>query len=876
MKEQKEYRNPPRIAEWILKKIYWEKAYSIRLGDFGEIYNEVIQERNILTGWLWYWDQIFISVIFRIKFKAFWSITMFTNYLKIAVRNFKRYKLFSFINVFGLAIGIATCMIISFWVQRELSYDRFHKNAHRIYRLERELFRDNLYSRWPIVSGAYKQALIDDYPEIENSVRFWRREFSIKDSNEIIRRQTLYAVDNSVFEIFDFGLEKGDHKTALTEPMSVVLSRENALKYLGTVDVIGKSLTFEWNGEPVDFQVTGILNKVPENSHVHFDMLISISSYPENRFNDWRSNYLYTYILVSENTMKSELENKLKTFVNQHLEPVYGDLLSQGLDIHEVLKLELVPVIDIHLNPSPTWEIEPQGSMLSVYIFSSVAFLILLIACINFINLSTARANKRAKEVGLRKTIGAGKNQLIGQFIQESVILAVITLPLAVAMLSLFFPVYNYAFGEELSVYLLLQAKNLLIFTGITLAVGLFAGLYPAFYLTRFEPVIVLKGGVSKGTGKSAFRKNMVIIQFLISITLIIGMFTVYKQMKYIQNRNLGFNKENVVVLTIRSRQVAQGFNAYRSELLQDSNIKSVSASSDIPSVLHFSNTNFGNIRKPEDPVILTIIFTDYDFVDTYKMNIRSGRKFSKDFSTDTSGTILLNEAAVTKFGWTPEEAVGKELRSYFGSGRIIGVVKNFHLRSLRDEIEPTTLLLFPNNVSYISIRILPGDVVNTLNYIRQKWDHTFPGEQFEYSFLDNRINRLYENEKKMQNIFIVFTCFSIFVACLGLFGLAAYTSEARTKEIGIRKVMGATSGNVVYLLSKEITGLVILANIVAWPLAWFFMNKWLQSFAYRANLNWYIFIFSGTGALLIALFTVSFQAVKAARANPVDSLNYE
>jgi len=802
---------------------------------------------------------------------------MFKNYLKIAYRYFTGHKLFSFINVFGLAIGIATCTIISLWVQRELSYDRFHKNAHRIYRIERELFRDNAYSRWPITGGAYKQALIDDFPEIENAVRFWGREFSIKDHNNFTHRQGMFAVDNSIFEIFDFNLEKGDESTALIKPMSVVLTRDNALKFLGTDNVIGKSLRFEWSGEQVAVEITGILKEVPRNSHVDFDMLISISSYPNDRFSDWRSNYLFTYILAAENTTRNDLEEKLKTFVSKRLEPHYGDLLSQGLGIHEVLKMHLFPITDIHLYPSSNWEIGAGGSMTSVYIFSSIAVLILIIACINFMNLSTACANKRAKEVGLRKTIGAFRSQLRAQFIQESVLMAVIALFFAIALVSLFIPAYNDIFDDNLSMNSLLQFKNLIMLIGTTLLVGFLAGLYPAFYLTKFEPAGILKSSPMLGRGRSIFRRNMVFIQFIISITLIIGTLTVYSQMEYIQTRSLGFDKENVVLLPVRSEQVVQSYEGFRNELLRNSQIQSLAVSSDLPGETFYSNTNFLSKERTDEPVSLIVLMTDYDFVDTYQMEMVAGRPFSREFSSDTAGTIMLNEAAIQRFGWTPQEAIGKDLFYFRGSiGKIVGVVKDFNYRSLHTTVEPMALILDPNDIRAISVRIQPGNIKRTIAFIRQKWEAAFPDELFEFTFLDNRMNQLYENEMKMQNIFIIFSCFSIFVACLGLFGLSVFIAAERTKEIGIRKVLGASLGKIILLLSKEFITWIIIANIVAWPLAYFIMNKWLQNFAYRVNIGIWIFILSASLALIIALLTLSYQSIKAAVANPVESLRYE
>jgi putative ABC transport system permease protein len=876
MTEKKGY-SSPMVPRFLLKLM---SAYYVKhsvVEDFEETFYEIKKSEGSFRAKRWYWNNALKTFFGYLKFVVSWRFTMFKNHLKIAYRNFVRHKLYSFINVFGLAIGLSICMIISLWVLREMSYDRFHEKVNRIYRIERELFRDNLYSRWPITGGRYKQALIDDFSEIENASRFWRREFAIKDHNNDIHRQVMFAVDNSVFDIFDFHLEEGDEQNALSDPMNVVITRKNAVKYFGTGNAVGKSLTFEWQGEPTDFSVTGILKEVPQNSHIHFDMLLSITSYKEEPYTDWRSNYLYTYVLVSENTVKQDLEEKLKTFVTNRLEPEYGDLLLQDRSIHDVLKMHLFPIRNIHLHPSPNWEVEPGGNISSVYLFACIAALILVIACLNFVNLSTARASKRAKEVSLRKTIGAEKRQLRVQFIQESVLLAFVSLVMAFVMSSLFIQAYNEIFSENLSISSFWQIQNLIVLLGATFVVGVLAGLYPAYYLTRFEPVLVMKGGPQSGSKKSAFRRNLVIVQFSISIMLIVGVFTVYKQMRYIQNQSLGFDKENVVILPVRSQQIAQNYESFRNELMQNSQIISTSASSEIPADSHYSNS-YVNPPESDCGVNMILFSSDHDYVETYKLEVLAGRAFSRDFSTDKEGTIILNESAARRIGWTPAEAIGKKLVGGYleGEGQVIGVVKNFNYRSLRREVEPMALFLIPNYIRKISVRIMPGDVGRTLNFIRQKWQSTFPGEQFEYGFLDSRIEQLYVNEKKMQDLFAIFSTLSILVACLGLLGLVSFTAELKTKEIGIRKVLGASTGRMVMMLSKEFIQWIILANIVAWPLAWFVMNRWLQNFAYRTHINGAVFVLAGFLAVAIAVVSFIFQTVKTACAKPVDSLRYE
>lgn len=802
---------------------------------------------------------------------------MFRNYLKTTYRNLKGNKLYSMINISGLALGLSICFIITLWIQRELSYDRFHSKADRIYRVERELFRDNLYSRWPIGSGQYKRLLLDDYPEIESAVRFWRNEFAVRDFKNNIRRLPLFAVDNSVFEIFDFGLELGDEKTALTEPKTIVLTRENALKYLGRDDVIGRSLTFEWAGEPVDFKVTGILREVPENSHIHFGALISISSYPDETFASLRSNNLYIYILVREGVSQKVTEEKMMTFVENRLGPVYGDLLVSGLSIHEVLKVHLFPITGIHLHPAENWEAEPGGSVQSVYIFSTIAAFILILACVNFINLSTARAGKRAKEVSLRKTVGAGKNQLRAQFIQESTQSAFISLAAALVLCYLFIPLFHRIFAVQISFGSLLQPRNLIFMVGTTLAAGILSGIYPAFYLTRFDPAVILKGGSTTGKGRSALRKNMVVFQFAISTTLIFGMLTVFLQMRFVQTRSLGFNKDNVIVIPARTRQVFQSYESFRSELIQNAKVVSVSASTDLPGDPLYANSAVTR-KDSNEPINLIFFSCDYDYVETLKLEIEAGRDFSREFSADMDRSVMLNQAAAKRIGWTPEEAVGKQL-NWPGANMVldvIGVVKDFNFKSLRTEVEPIIIRQISNAITFISVRIVPGAIEATLDFIRGKWEGSFPGEQFDYTFLDSRIQDLYNQERRMLHLFLVFSALSIFVACLGLFGLAAFTAEAKTKEIGIRKTLGASAGSVTFLFSKEFVKWILIADVIACPLAWYMMNQWLHNFAYRIHISGMIFVSTILITLLTALFSFIFQALKAAWANPVDSLRYE
>ncbi len=802
---------------------------------------------------------------------------MLRNHVKTALRNMSRNKLYSLINLFGLAVGLAVCLLIWLWVRDELSYDRFHANADRIYRIERKFdFQDN-HGQAPITSGPYGPALAADYPEIANFVRIDTDELSIRDHRNIYHGQPLVFADNSIFEVFDFRLERGDPETALSQPLSMVLTRDKALKYLGTDDAVGKSLTVDWG---VDFKVTGILEEVPANSHFRFDVLASISSYPDDAMSAWFGNFLYTFVLLEKGASAPDLEAKFPPFLTKYMAADVIKILGPGADINDVFRLKLNPLVDIHLHPAEEFEIAPQGSLSSVYIFSAIAVLILVIACINFMNLSTARANKRSKEVGIRKTIGAHKRQLRTQFLAESVLLALMALGLAVLLMQLFLPTFNSISGKSLELEALFQAKSWLILLGITLAAGLASGLYPAFYLTRFDPARVLKGGAQSGTGKSAFRQGLAVAQFVISIILLIGTLVIFRQMDFIRTKSLGFDKENVVVVPADSRQVAQNIQAFRNALTADPRVISLAASSSIPGDAIFADTTF---KRTDTDDIYPLIFmeTDYDFVDTYGFTVIAGRKFSREFGADLEGAVMVNRAGAVGLGYTPDEAVGKKILRFLNveelrEQTIIGVLEDYHFKSLHRTIEPCLLILNPERMGMISIRVRPGDVAGTIGFIRQKWEEFFPGDEFDYSFLDSRLDLLYKSESRMRSIFMVFAALSIFVACLGLFGLATFTAEERTKEIGVRKVMGASAAGILFLLFKEFTKWVLLANVIAWPVAYFVMGSWLRNFAYRTEIGLWPFLLSAALALAIATITVGYQSLKAALVNPVECLKYE
>lgn len=805
---------------------------------------------------------------------------MLLNYIKVAIRNLFRSRLYSAINIFGLAIGMSACLVIFLWVQDELSYDTFHENAENIYRVERKVdFRD-IHGQAPITSGAYGPALVQDYPEVEKFVRLDKDDISIKDQRNIFRRQEILFADNSLLKIFDFRLESGDPEAALTQPRSIILTREMALRYLGTEEALGQTLTVDWNGSVLDFQVTGILEHVPHNSHVHFDVVASLATYPKERMAEWFNNFLYTYVLVKNGTALGLMEEKMSGFMEKYMGAEFTAFVGPDVDINEVFQLKLKPLLDIHLHPSAQFEIDTMGSMTSVLIFTAIAFMILLIACLNFMNLSTARANKRAKEVGLRKTVGAGKKQLWGQFLGESILMSFVALLFAIGFITLFLSSFNTLTQKSLSVSLLFSFDNVWMLLGITLITGVLAGLYPAFVLTAFQPVKVLKGSALSGTGKSIFRKGMAVLQFAISIVLIVGTLVIFKQMEYVRNKPLGFDKENMLLITSESETVYEGLDVFRNTLKEDPRILSVGSSSDVPGSRVFSDTVFKR-NDSDDIFSLRFLRTDYDFLDTYGFHLIQGRNFSKEFGADSEGAVVLNRAAVLELGYTPEEVVDKKILMATSATEtlplnVVGVVDDFHFKSLHLVIEPLALWLAPDSARTISVRIASGDIGKTLGYVQQKWMEIFPQEEFSYTFLDDRIELLYQSEGKTRSLFLTFSVLSIFVACLGLLGLAAFTAQERTKEIGVRKVLGASVGNILLLLSKEFVKWVLVANIIAWPIAYYAMNRWMQNFAYRSAIGVWPFVLSAVLALFVALFTVGFQALKAALADPVRSLRYE
>jgi putative ABC transport system permease protein len=803
---------------------------------------------------------------------------MIKNYFNIAWRNIKKNKLFSAINILGLSIGIALCFMIMLYVQDELSYDRYNKNADRIARIN---FNANINGGKISESGIMAPVaatMKKDFPEVEDATRLIKiGAAKVNYAGKVFKDDELAIVDPSFFKIFTLPLTEGDSKTALQQPNTIVITRKTAEKYFGKEEAIGKMLGFNNNTEM--FKVTGVMENVPSNSHFHFDMFASMVGWDQAKSDSWMQGNFHTYLLLKPNSDLAAIQSRFPAMVEKYMGPqIQRDMglsLSQFRTKGNELGFALQPLTALHLHSDTSTELEPGGSPTYVYIFGAIALFMLLVACINFINLSTAGASRRAKEVGIRKVAGSGKLQLIRQFLSESVLIAMFALIIGFMLVKLTLPAFNNISGKNL----VFDTKPIIAFILTGLLVGLIAGIYPAFYLSSFKPIAVLKGKLTPDNNSFGLRRGLVVFQFFISVSLIIGTIVVYKQMKYIQNKNLGYKKEQLITIP-NSWALGKNEQAYKQELLRDPRVVNATASWFKPAGPTNSNNAMAYPEGHDNQAMRTVEYhVDEQYIPTFGMEMAAGRNFSKDFATDSLGMII-NESAAKAFGWNRTNAVGKRLvrvNSDKGTNvafHIVGVVKDFHFNSLHNPISPLLMTLQPEGG--LIFKVNTTDISGIIATMKKRWDVMNTGEAFTYSFMDDLYNKTYAGEQKTGTILNIFSGLTIFVACLGLFGLATYAAEQRRKEIGVRKVLGASVAQLTQLLSKEFLQLVLIASLIAFPVAWWAMNKWLQSFAYRIDISWWIFVVAGFGALLVAMLTVSFQAIKSAIANPVTSLRSE
>ncbi len=815
---------------------------------------------------------------------------MLRNYLVVAVRNLIRNRAFSAINLTGLALGLATCLLIGLYVGHELSYDRFHEKAGRIVRV---VFRGQMNGeqmREAVTMAPVAGTLKANYPEIQAATRIaGTGKPRVMYGRKMFFEERLAYVDPNFFEVFTLPLRKGNPRTALLRPNTLVLSATTAHKYFGDAEPMGKVLTIK--GSDALYTVTGVMDDVPGNSHFHFDLLASMAGHPEATDDNWLRSNFYTYLVLPAGYDYRRLEAKLPQVVERYmgpaLEKMTGASLAQFRKNGNDLGLFLQPLTDIHLysDLTPTTEIEPGGDVRYVYVFGAIAVFMLLLACINFTNLSTAGATKRAKEVGVRKVMGSDRSALVRQFLTESALLTGVSLGLALALVYAAMPLFNQLSGKTLHLDLLDTPWLIAGLVALGGLVSLLAGGYPAFFLSSLQPVATLKGGASRmGTGRHSvsLRSGLVVFQFFVSVSLIIGTVVVYQQLRYIQHSRLGYDKEQVLV--VQGTWMLGGHNeeVLRQQLLRDARVVNASISGYLPAGP--SNNGIEPVQPDGDEQRMRRVASygvDHRYLPTLGMQLAAGRNFSPDFPTD-SMAVLLNETAVRTFGWTedplqhfitlpPMPGSGNLARKY----RVIGVVRDFHFRSLHEQIGPLVMFLGSNSGSIVA-KVRTADVSGLVTSLQKQWSAFGTGEPFRYSFLNESYQATYQAELKTGQILALFAGLTVFVACLGLFGLAAFTAERRTKEIGVRKVLGASVGSIVALLSRDFLKPVAVAIGLASPVAWYAMHHWLEDFAYRTAIDWWVFVVAGLAAVVIALLTVSYQSIKAALTNPVKSLRNE
>ena len=796
-----------------------------------------------------------------------------------------KYKFISFINLFGLMVGLTCCLLITTYILNELSYDRYNKNADNIYRITRTFYNGNGEATLNLstISPPFGYYLPTDFPEIQKMTRLLNfGTVPLRYKDKLINEKDVYFADENLFDVFTVDVLKGNPKTALTDPFSVMLTEDEAKKYFGNEDPINKVIRAN---NQFDVKVTGIYKPFPSNAHMHPNMLVSFNTLKDsavygeqNLRTNWGNNSFFTYIMLPKGYNIQNMKARFPAFLDKHMTEEYGPNKPS-----KSTSLDLQKLTDIHLYSHTDYEAEPNGDISRVWIFGAIALFILLIACVNYMNLSTARSALRAREIGIRKVIGARRKEIIFQFLSESVLLCWVAIIIAGVLTYVMLPWLNKVSGQQLSFDILLKWQVIIPLLITPFIVGILSGIYPSLFMSSFQPVKTLKGLFNAHGSSINFRKVLVVFQFGISIALIITTMIVFQQLRYMQQASLGYDKEHILTLPYYPALNDQ-YESFRNTLLRNSNIKDVGRSSRIPTGRLLDGQGAqapGNDSMVPVKADIRYVAADYDFIPTYGVHIVAGRNFSRDYGTDTA-SFILNEAAIRAVGWkSPQEAVGKNFKYGGQMGHIVGVTNDFHFESLHQTIAPLILVMptpaqAANSYGYLSIKISGGNIPSALATIKDTWQKFLPELPYQYTFLDENFAKLYEAEQRQGTIFIIFACLAIFIACLGLFGLSAFSITQRVKEIGVRKVLGANVSTIVALLSKDFLKLVLIAAIISFPIAWYAMHNWLQDFAYRINIQWWVFVVAGILAALIALITVSFQAIKAALANPVKSLRTE
>jgi putative ABC transport system permease protein len=861
------YHQPPRLSEWLLKCLFPDHRAHTLAGDLSETYQFQFNQQGPFRAKWWYRGQLLKALLPLIDDIIYWRSAMFKNYLKTALRNIRKHTIYSFINISGLAIGMACCFFIFLWVKNELSYDRFHEKTDRIHRVIAEHFTEGRSDLFPATPAPLAQALMDGCPEVEQALRIEDyNDIRLANKNKQFWGNRGLLTDPNFFDVFSFPLIKGNPHTALTSIDSIVITEAVAHKCFGEEEPLDQVLTLG-SRNPRDYRVTGVLKDIPKNSHLQFDFLLSFSIITYNlNWSCW--NYM-TYVLLSSPETKPAVETKSSDLLIKIGKPNF--------------KLHLQPVAQIHLHSSFRVDVDTNGKIAHVYLFSVMGIMLILLACINFVNLCTARSALRQKEVGVRKVVGASRRQLIKQFIGESVFLSFLAFLISIVLLKILLPYFNTLLNQDLSFSLFHGFSFLLLMAGLALVVGLLSGIYPAYIISAFHPKQTISGGFTRqGTRHSArLRKSLVVTQFAISILFITSSLFVRNQLHYISNKDLGYEKNHLVILPFekvmpayRGVELGQRQESLKTELLQNVAITNATFSSYSLNRSCAHQSVWWEGKTGED-ILMDWISVDYDFFKTMEIKFKEGRPFSRKFPTDPKMAYILNESAVKKTGWSKAEGRQFQIPGPRKIGTVVGVVNDFNYKSLHTEIQPLVITLGRTQY-YMIIRIRPDNLPSTLAYMKKKWNEFFPGQTFEYSFLDEDFDRVYRSEIQMGKVFNTIAGLAVFIACLGLFGLVSFAAERRTKEIGIRKVLGASLSRIAVLIAKEPTGCIVLANLIAWPIAWYAMSRWSQNFAYRAPITLWPFLISGGLAILVALLTMSIQILRAASANPVDSLRYE
>jgi putative ABC transport system permease protein len=856
MKEPKD--TPPAFAAWILGRISRHEDRLSILSDFSEMFDELVVEEGYFRARRWYWTQVVRSIPPFIFNRFYWSVAMIKNYLKIAFRNFKRQRAFSFINISGLAIGMACCLLLMLFIRYELSFDRYHENAENIYRAAIKHSQSLMGTQMlNVTPGILAPFLREECPEVVTATKIRSGGGMIQYKDKQFDDDRFFFADSEFLEVFTFPLIKGNKKTALKNPYSVLLTQDTAEKYFGDENPLGKVLFVDNKHE---YTVKGVLENVPRNSHFTFDILASMvtleSLRGQKHLSGW-NNYK-TYLILQKGADTDELLKKMQQIIDR----------TEMKD-----KFILQPFMDIHLYGNYVFELEPNGDIRYIYLLSAITFLLMLIACFNFINLSTARSVHRAKEVGMRKVIGANRAQLIKQFLGESLGISTVAFVISLALVKLSLPWFRVYMDRELKFMFFTDMQLLLGLIVLVFTVGLIAGSYPALFLSRFRPIAVFTGILkpsSKGT--THFRNFLVVVQLVISIILITCTYVIMDQLRYIHKKDLGFEKTHIVTAFIRDQNLQNNVEPFLTELKSHPQIVDVTVSNQLPYLIMNANpdTRWEGMEANKEQQVFEI-HVDNNFIDFYDLKVIQGRKFSREFVKDAEEACILNQTAARMTGWDDP------LNRRYNEGTVIGVIEDFHFAPLNVKIAPLCLRLNRDPNEWLSIKVSSHDIPGALAIIKrigEKYSLEYP---FVYSFLDERIDRLYSAQQKLGQSLTYFSAILIFVACLGLIGLASYTTEQKTKEIGIRKVLGASAGSILSHLGKKYVRWLILASIIAWPVAYYTMQKWLQdNFVYRIKIGIITFIFSAAVAFAITLISVGFQTIKAATANPVDSLRYE